>query len=231
MAIKSIKKTNISEEVFEQLKQQLLLDEWKQGEKIPSENELATALGVSRVTIRQAIQRLAVMGLIETKVGEGSFVKKVEVGSHMKAMIPMTYLQEKDMMQVLDFRYVIEIETAAMAAKNASEEDVKELRNILEQMEALIGQQDKFAEADLSFHFKIAEITQNSLIIETFTIVQDILATFMKSSVKMVGEIGIPYHRRLVEAFANQDSESAREIMREHMVSTKDTFKNITLKE
>ena len=71
-----VKKSSASDQVFEQLKDNLIQGTWKPGEKLASENELASLFGVSRITIRQALSRLAALGLVETRLGEGSFVEK-----------------------------------------------------------------------------------------------------------------------------------------------------------
>jgi GntR family transcriptional repressor for pyruvate dehydrogenase complex len=221
MGIQPIKKANISEQVFEQLKQQLLLGEWKQGEKIPSENELAAAFGVSRVTVRQALQKLTVLGLIETRLGEGSFVKEVKLGVHMNTLIPMAYLGEQSLFEVLEFRQVVEVKTAELAAKRATEQDIEELQRIYQQMVEYKDDSRKFSEADLDFHLKIAEITNNSLIIETQNIIKDVLSVTMQRIVSERGNTGgLHYHKMLLEAIREHDSEKAREIMAKHVDDT-----------
>lgn len=74
MPIQKIVRSSISQQVFDQLRSQLEQGVWKPGDKLPSENELAAQFGVSRVTIRNALQRLCGQGLLETRFGEGSFV-------------------------------------------------------------------------------------------------------------------------------------------------------------
>ena len=76
--VKPIKRVSVGEQVFTQLKELLVQGEWKPGEKLPSENELAAQFGVSRITVRQALQKLGALGLVETRLGEGSFVKQLE---------------------------------------------------------------------------------------------------------------------------------------------------------
>jgi GntR family transcriptional regulator, transcriptional repressor for pyruvate dehydrogenase complex len=221
VGIQPIKKANISEQVFEQLKQQLLLGEWKQGEKIPSENELAVAFAVSRVTVRQALQKLTVLGLIETRLGEGSFVKEVKLGVHMNTLIPMAYLGEQSLLEVLEFRQVVEVKTAELAANRATEQDIEDLQKIFEQMEDYKNDSRKFSESDLDFHLKIAEMTNNSLIIETHNIIKDILSVAMQRIVKERGNTGgLHYHKMLLEAIREHDGEKAKDIMAQHVGDT-----------
>ena len=73
MAIKKVVKSSVSQQVFDQLREQILSGSWKPGQKLPSENELAAQFGVSRVTVRNALQKLSGLGLLETRFGEGSF--------------------------------------------------------------------------------------------------------------------------------------------------------------
>jgi len=226
MTILPVKKTNMSEAVFERLKKQLLSGEWKPGDKLPSEHELAEALGVSRITVRHAMQRLVTLGLIETKSGEGSFVKEVTPGIYMNGIIPLSYLGENSTLEVLEFRYVIESESAGLATERATKEDIKELKEIVKEMKVSKEDIQQFAEADLRFHFKIAQITHNSLIIKTYEILNEVLENAMNDIVKELGsEIGIYYHTRLIEAIANHNNEQAKNIMREHVNKTIETYK------
>ena len=139
MRIAPIVKTKISDQVFEQMKQQMLRGEWKPGEKLPSENQLAEAFGVSRVTIRHALQKLTVLGLIQTTLGEGSFVKEAQLGVFINPMIPMAYLKERNTLEVLDFRYLVEIETTGMAVQRATDKDIRILKDLLIEMETQKG--------------------------------------------------------------------------------------------
>ena len=72
--LKRIKTESLRSQVYMQLKSQLMEGVWKVGERLPSENELCNILGVSRVTVRAAIQQLEILGLVETKHGGGNFV-------------------------------------------------------------------------------------------------------------------------------------------------------------
>ena len=92
MGIKPIKRVNVGEQVLLQLKKMLIDGEWAPGSKIPSENELAELFEVSRITVRQALQKLNALGLIETRLGDGSYVRNLDIGDSMNALIPFIYL-------------------------------------------------------------------------------------------------------------------------------------------
>lgn len=220
MGLKPIKKANITEQVFEQLKQQIIAGNWKPGDKIPSENELSEIFQVSRVTVRQALQKLTALGLLETKTGEGSFVIN-SLGPVMNTMVPLAYLGERSLLEVLEFRKVIETESTALAAKKATEEDIAQLESILSQMTRYKNDKKYFAKLDLDFHYKIAEMTRNDLVISTHTILKDILGVSMKGIVDLLGyETGLYYHRQLIDAIKMKDEVLAKKVMSEHMDET-----------
>lgn len=226
MAIEQIKKTNVGSQVFEQLKKQLLSGEWRQGEKIPSENELAEAFGVSRVTVRQAIQKLTVLGLLETRFGEGSFVKEAKPGIYMNGLIPIAYLGENSLNEVLEFRRTIEGVVAELAAEKITEEEIEELENQLKAMEENRDNLQGFSIADFQFHLLLAKATKNSLFIEIFNIINDVLYEAMTKIVEKRGNrAGLHYHRLIIDAIKEKDAQKVREIMDEHMEDTVNSFK------
>ena len=113
--VKPIKRVSVGEQVFTQLKELLVQGEWKPGEKLPSENELAAQFGVSRITVRQALQKLGALGLVETRLGEGSFVKQLEAADAVTPLIPAIVLSRDTLPQVMEFREMLEIQSAALA--------------------------------------------------------------------------------------------------------------------
>ena len=221
MKIKPIVYQKISDQVFEQMKQQILQGDWKPGQKLPSENDLATSFGVSRITVRQAMQKLSVLELVDTRSGEGSFIKEASLFPIMNGIIPIAYLGDNDIRQVLEFRQIVE--TAGFAAEKATPEEIAQLRALYNEMRKIDIKKDRqqFAKLDLDFHFKIAEMTKNELIIATHNILREILSTAMEQIVEHLGsDIGIYYHGKLLEAIEARDVKRTKDIMREHVQKT-----------
>jgi GntR family transcriptional repressor for pyruvate dehydrogenase complex len=218
MQIQPIKKVNISDQVYEQLKEQLITGVWKQGDKIPSENELVTLFNVSRVTVRQALSKLITLGLLETKLGEGTFVKEITPGVYMKEMIPYMYLNKDSYREVLEFRLVIEVETAGIAAEKITDQDIARLESCLNRMMELKNDLEDYVYQDLHFHMIIAKSTRNSLIIQVNNIVREIIRETIKNVTEEFGvEVGLKYHKLLIDSFKLKDAEMAKKMMREHL--------------
>lgn len=226
MGIQRIKRTNVGEQVLQQMKEMLISGEWKQGEKLPSENELAELFGISRITVRQALQKLNALGLLETRVGEGTFVKEVDLGSCLNELLPTMYLGEWDDKQVIEYRLIIETGSASLAAQRATGEDIRHLEELLSEMEEAAGRKDNrcFAEKDLEFHNEIALIARNPLLIKTNAILKDILAYAMRKVIDRMQYTGLSYHKKLIEAFRAHDEEAAQAVMREHIMQNEKYF-------
>lgn len=217
MAIKPIKKINVSEQVFEQMKQLLISGEWKSGQRLPSENDLAEQFGVSRITIRNSLQQLAALGMVETRHGEGTFVKDIDAGSCLNPLISAAYLKG-NLLEIQEFRKMVEPGAAYKAAACATEADIVDLRQRLDRMYGLQDDLYLLAQEDFAFHHQIGIITGNSLMIKTYMILTDILRSAMEEVVAHMGpEVGHRYHTQIVDAIASHDEELAYRIMLEHI--------------
>jgi len=196
----------------------LLTGEWKPGDKIPSENELAAAFGVSRVTVRHALQKLTALGLIETRVGEGAFVKEIKPGIYMNNMYPLVYLGKDSVVEVMEFRTIIEVGAAGMAAERITDKDIEKLEYLYSKMKENSENINKYVDYDLSFHSQIAAATGNSLIVQVYYILQDILKMTIRNITEKSGvAIGLKFHKMLVDCMKDHDVDRAREIMYEHV--------------
>lgn len=228
MEIKPVKRVKVGEQVFEQMKCLLLAGKWKPGERIPSENELAEMFDVSRITVRQALQKLVALDLLETRLGDGSYVKQVAIEQGLNELIPAVYLGEKTNIQVFEFREMIDTESVYLATQRATEKDFAALEKELEHMEKAKERDaaDDFADADLEFHFEIGRITRNPLIIKTNSILRDILRKSMYDVIKRMGYSGISYHQRILEAMKKREADDAMKLMREHIRKNSQYFLN-----
>lgn len=223
MAIERIQKVNIGQEVFCQMKQMILDGEWGPGDKLPSEGELADRFGVSRITVRQALQKLGFMGLVETRLGSGSYVREADAGSTMQNLIPTAYLSAS-LEQVMDFREIVETGCAKLAASVATEADVEGLEEIHRRLLAAreSGDAREFARQDAEFHFEIGNITRNALVIQTNHILRDVLESAMNEFIDAMGfEPAVKYHARIIDAVRRHDGDAAASLMREHLEGNK----------
>jgi GntR family transcriptional repressor for pyruvate dehydrogenase complex len=220
--ITKVKTVSLRVQVYTQLKERLMQGFWKIGERLPSESELCAQFGVSRVTVRAAIQQLEILGLVETKHGGGTFVRNFSSIEKLDAFHPLMQIEKnQDIITVLEYRKIIEKGTIGLAHEKASAED---LRFLEETYRAMVNAQEDtaaYTRADLAFHYRLAEITRNPIIIKVYDILNDILSTAMTDIVHLLGrDIGLTYHRKLTDSLKNGDKSKSEALMEEHIEMT-----------
>ena len=219
--LKPIKKESVRGQVFWQLRNQILRRTWPPGSKLPSEHELSRTMGVSRVSIREGIQHLVSLGVLETRHGEGTFVRELGSQVHLNALIPLLVLDDIDILQVLEYRRIVEKGAAALAAERATDQDLVEMEAVYDQMVALRDNVAEFSRADLEFHLVLAKATYNPVIIKVNNVLRSILEVSMENIVSSLGmEDGLHYHRLIIEAIRARDTQAAESIMQEHVDRT-----------
>ena len=137
--------------VAEYLSEGIASGKWKPGEKLPSEAQLCSLLGASRVTVRSAIGRLTGLGLVQSRQGKGTYVCE----PIMSYEIPVLSIQSADWLSIFEFRKIIESESAALAAIRATAAEVRELGDSLVGMERGESLQE-VADYDMRFHEIVA---------------------------------------------------------------------------
>lgn len=145
----------------------------------------------------------------------------------MLNIVPIGDLQFEDIVEVLDFLCLIEDSVAAMAVQRCTQEELAELQAIHKRLIAAKDQNDLEAltNVDVEFHSKIAMITQNSLVVQTYALLLEFLQPVMhRTYVTLGAEEGIPYHERLIQAFCAHDAVSAKNVMGAHAQNRRDKF-------
>ena len=221
MNIKPIRRVNVSDQVFEQMKSLVINGEWTPGIRLPSENNLAGLFGVSRITIRQGIHRLVALGLAETRPGEGTYIRVLSPGQSITNLVPAAYLSDDSMLSVLEFRMAIEGYTAELAARKADAENIAQLEMIFAEMEQKKGDVEGFSEEDYNFHHELAVISRNPLILESYNLIGDLFRSALKSTFKKRGHSqGLYYHRAILDRIIAKDAEGCRVMMTQHIENT-----------
>ena len=164
MAITAIEKKRVSDEVFEQMKNNIVSGEWAPGARIPGELELVELFQVSRVSVREAIHRLVGMGVLTIRRGEGTFVSEILPSDYFDALLPILMIERPNAIDMLEFRNIIEVESAKLAAKRANDKDIDRMAGIIKKMEDSQGDKDVFSAQDLNFHYAMAIATHNKLL-------------------------------------------------------------------
>jgi DNA-binding FadR family transcriptional regulator len=183
-------------------------------------------MGVSRVSIREGIQHLVSLEILETRHGEGTFVRELSGHVHFNALIPLLVLDDTNVLDVLEYRRIVEKGSAALAAERASDQDLVEMEAAYDQMVRFQDNVAEFARADLEFHLVLAKATGNPVLIKVNNVLRSILEVSMENIVSTLGmRDGLHYHRLIIEAIRARDAQAAETIMQEHVIRTIERLK------
>lgn len=228
MGIKPVNNKSVSQEILEQIKDHIISGEWGPGTKIPGELELVELFGASRISVRGAISQLVGMGILSIRRGEGTFVSEVYPKDYFNALLPVLMINRVDLMEILEFREMMESESARAAARRSESSDIDRMKKIIESMHKVEGDYTKFAIEDVNFHTALALATHNSVVIKVNAIIHDMLKNAMEEIVTITGfQGGLYYHKKILEAIIEKNEEAAAQFMREHIRTTINKVKEI----
>ena len=218
MGLHPVTRSSISDQVIAQMKENIETGVWKPEERLPGEMQLCEIFGTSRVTVRNALQKLAGEGLIETKVGDGSYVRKFSLSDAMARMNIPGSLTEREFRELLEFRCVMEGPLCELAVLRMSEEDLTLLCQDYDAMSAAGPDEEAFAAADVSFHTTLASCCGNQTLESAYKMICTNLSRVMKDIVHKRGKAsGLKYHKAILDAAMARDAGRAREAMEQHM--------------
>ncbi len=170
-----IKQKKISEEIADQLKSLIYQGQLKPGQRLPPERDLAKSLGVSRVSLREALNTLQGMGLLEIQQGNRTFVRPITTLSVYDPLVSFSKGSPANMMQVFELRKYLEVGSISLAAERADSHEIQRLDEILIEMEDDLLKNRLGARTDLNFHITLAEATHNQAYIHVMNTIYDLL--------------------------------------------------------
>lgn len=211
-----ISHSNVTEQVIQYFKENISTGEWKIGEKIPSENQLKEQLGVSRASVRTAIQHFVGLGILESQHGKGTFLLDDQVDE--QAGNKITSQDCRDIRKVLEFRRIVESEGCYLATEHVTPELLRELQDCLDSMKKNKNKRKEFVDADIQFHETISRASQNPLLEKSLSkVFEETRKNHNQMNAIFGYQDGIHYHTRIVQAIQSGNPEQAREVMFEHL--------------
>jgi GntR family transcriptional repressor for pyruvate dehydrogenase complex len=196
----------------------------RRGDRLPTEQELVSAAGVSRTVVREAVAALKALGLVETRQGVGAFVAS-EVRRRPFQIDPQQSRRLPDMLHVLELRLGIEMESAVLAAQRRTAAHLTRLSDALEAIGLAIARGNEAVGEDFAFHCAIADATGNPYfrqLLEALGI-EAIPRQVLQHNHRLTRDrthyllASQEEHRALFGAIDAQDAKRARAVMRRHL--------------
>ena len=221
---KPIRPKKLSEEIVDQIKELISRGDLGPGQRIPSERELATFLGVSRPSVREAIMVLEAMGFLESRQGGGTYVRSLADVAMADPLASMVERRDPRMLHALtEVRMGLETWSAYLAAKRAEQPEIERLREIYTVMEEQAEGGGWDPEIDFQFHLTITAATHNTIQVHVLNTIQTLFQTTIMVALgefyskEGYVELLLNHHREILEAIEARDPERARAKMLEHL--------------
>jgi len=218
MSFTTIKRESTLEVIVQQIKDQIKKGILKSGEKLPSERKLAELLGVSRASVREAIQALAFSGYLEVIQGKGTYVLEMAI-KYDEIVNFFSGFSNYSLDSLMEARIMLEGEFARLAALNASQEEIGIIEKIFNEI-AKSKDLNSFFVKDLEFHLTIAKVTHNPIMNGLMKIIGEMLYKETEKIIEMsrdTRENTIEITRDLVQAIKQRNAEQAKELMSKHI--------------
>ena len=219
MSLSAIKNDNVSltEKAAEQIIKYIQENRLQPGDRLPVETELEESLGVRRSTIRAAMYTLRTSGIVYVRQGSGTYVADMVGVSDDPLGLRFKYDQKQAIKELLELRFILEPQIAALSALRASDSDKAAITSLADSVEDAISKGLDHTEADIELHCRIAESTGNSLFKILIPEIARGIKLFSAITRDAILKETVATHRRIAEAINDVDDKAAYDAMAEHL--------------
>lgn len=220
-----MEKQTLAKKAAQQLLDMIKEKGYSAGDKLPTESELSAALNVGRNTIREALRILMSRNIVTIRQGSGTFISEKNGVSDDPLGFTMIENHVKLTEDLLQVRVMLEPSLSALAAQNATPEDIKLLKLILEDLEELIRMKADYSEKDSQFHAQIASCSHNLVMANLLPVITEGIRIFAGAVQETEYEQTLLSHRRIFEAIQAKKPVEAQQAMYFHLMYNDNRYK------
>lgn len=220
--LKPIGRTKLTNSVFEQLLSFVVNESWKPGDRIPPERELCQKLGIARTSLREALKAMELVGMLDSRVGDGTFVCPRSEFLSRPLLWAFTGTDHEELREIMEARTIIEENLAAFAAMRGTDEEIKEIGRAVQLMRDSIARGDSILDADMAFHIAVSKAAQNGVLVNAVQLLRNLMRQWIlyKLLIPDVPETVLKRHAAIYRAIAARKPNAARNAMRLHLEET-----------
>ncbi|BAB06886.1 FadR/GntR family transcriptional regulator [Halalkalibacterium halodurans] len=206
-------------EVIKQINQIIRADQLSAGDKLPSERELSDRLHVGRSSVREALRALELLDLIETRRGEGTFIRPANSYPLVSVILSFLLKDQQALKDLGETRRIVEIEALRLACRRITETEIQQLDELILESEIEKHSEDDFRKHDHRFHERIVAACQNRLLYNMWASLVEYHQTAMTYEVvqRRQRKAIVQEHRTIVEALKKKDEQQATLTMALHL--------------
>lgn len=230
-----VKSGKISELIARQIKSSILNGKMKPGDRLPPERELVDHFQASRISVREALKSLETSGLLRIKPGSGVFVAEANSKPMSESLSSILRIQRTSINELTEARIILEPNIASLASERMTSEDLLKLeQNIQETSKAIKSNSPSLTSTqNIEFHSLMAESTHNTVISLTMKTLLDVVKemtieiTDNLPKRKEISSHAIDYHKKILKAFQQKDSQKVYELMLKHILQIQEGLRKV----
>ncbi|MEA4882311.1 MAG: FadR/GntR family transcriptional regulator [Clostridia bacterium] len=217
--MKPVKRVRAGDAVADMLFSAITNGDYKPGEKLPPENQLAAMANVSRNVLREAVRQLEGLGLLTVRQGDGTYVNDMTVPSLINKAAEYLVFGDISLIDLVEARQALEVRAASLAAERAKSHEIDRLQELVEAMESSQDSRSAYFQLDLEFHRTVVAAAHNVVFARLFATVQQSIVAQLERLSEIEGITGVSneYHRLITDAIAARDPKTAGCLMDEHI--------------
>jgi len=214
-----VTRTTLTADICREMVSHLIRGDWSEGERIPTERELCLQLGVGRASLREALKALEIMGMIEVRPGDGTFVCRRSEFLSRPLLWAIAGSVAAEAGELIEARRLIEVELSGFAADRASADDLKEIGTHLDHMDVSLSDLPAFQESDIAFHLALAQAAHNRILQNALQLIRNLTQRWIHETLSRPGvaEEALEQHKQIFLAVAKRNPENAKMAMRKHL--------------
>jgi GntR family transcriptional repressor for pyruvate dehydrogenase complex len=214
-----VQRTTLTAAAFDQLISHVVNGNWKAGDRIPPERDLCQQLGIARTSLREALKAMELVGMVDSRVGDGTFVCPRSEFLSRPLLWAFTGTDDTEFQEIMEARIIIEENLAGLAAQRANEREVKLIGEAVQLMQDSIARGEPILEADMAFHLAIAHASHNHVLAKAVQLLRNLMRQwlFYKVLIPDVAPRILKRHLAVYCAIAQHKPVAARREMRLHL--------------
>lgn len=228
-----IGRTTLAATAFEQLISNVVHGKWKAGERLPAERELCQQLGIARTTLREALKAMELVGMLESRLGDGTFVCPRSEFLSRPLLWAFTGTNHAELADLMEARVFMERDLAGLAAERATPEELAQIENTIRVMADKIAAGESVLDADMAFHLAVAQAAHNEVLANAAQLIRSVMKYWIHLKLMMadVPEMAMGRHKVIFAAIQSRNPESARRLMQDHLNETASLMTEVMAKE
>lgn len=221
-AVAPLVRTTLTASAFEQLITYVVGGDWKAGDRIPPERELCQQLGIARTSLREALKAMELIGMLESRVGDGTFVCDRSEFLSRPLLWAFTGTDHHELRDIMEAREFIERDLAGLAAERGSDLEIEQIGIAVERMRDCLRRGESIFDADSAFHLAIAEAAHNEVLRNAVQLLRNLMRQWivLKYLIPDVPNNVLKQHEAIFRAIRERNSQAARAAMWKHLEDT-----------